>query len=101
MEARLLVRRQVPFFPENVSAGERRAATQRHFNSRCEPAQPVTFILAVQESSLGEIHLSCHQLHPIPIPRLGENAHGGGIAAKGLTSESVHLGDLQSHVCCY
>ena len=39
MKARLLVRRESPFLPKRVRAGERCVAAQIHFDRRSEPAQ--------------------------------------------------------------
>jgi hypothetical protein len=37
----------------------------------------------------GEVHLPRNQLHPTAFARLRQNAHGGGIAGKGIIREGI------------
>src|SRR5207244_7852175 len=52
----------------------------------------------MEERRFGEFHLTRHVLHPALVPRAGEDAHGGGVAAERATRECVHLHDPQTHV---
>src|SRR5881396_2162239 len=51
----------------------------------------------MEERRFGEVHLTRHVLHPALVPRAGEDAHGGGVAAERPARERVHLHDPQAH----
>src|SRR2546430_1109134 len=52
----------------------------------------------MEERRFGEVHLTRHVLHPALVPRAGEDAHGGGVAAERPARERIHLHDPQTHV---
>src|SRR2546430_9553248 len=74
-----------------LRARERGVPAERDFYRRREPAEPIAAVFLMEERRFGEGHLTLHLLHPALVPRAGEDAHGGGVAAERVTRESFTL----------
>jgi hypothetical protein len=77
--------------PEDVRTGQRGMATEGNFDSRGKPAQIKTIWASVQERRLGEVHLTCHVLHPLGLARPREDAHGSRVAGKEGICKGIYL----------
>jgi hypothetical protein len=97
VEARLLVRRQVPVLPQHVRGCQRSVPAQIHLHRRREPAQPPPIRLRVEKRGLGQVHLGRHVPHPPLFARLREDAHGRRVAGEGAVREGVYLHDRLRH----
>ena len=83
--------RQMAILPEDVRAGQRGMATEGNFDSWGEPAQIKTIRAPAQKRRLGEIHLTCHVLHPLGFTRRRQDAHSGRVAGKGRVCKGIYL----------
>ena len=83
VKARLLVRRELAGFRQDVRARERRMAAQVDFHAGGEPAQIEAVGAPLEERRVREVHLACDVLHPAVVSRLLQEAHASGVATEG------------------
>jgi hypothetical protein len=83
--------RQMAVLPEDVRTGQRGMATEGDLDSWGEPAQIKTIRAPAQKRRLGEVHLTCHVLHPLGFTRRRQDAHRGRIAGKWGVGKGVYL----------
>ena len=68
-------------------------AAEIDLDARREPPEVEPVRPRDEKRGLREVHLPGHGLHPVGVPRAGEQAHRGGVAGEGAIGERVDLGE--------
>src|SRR6266850_6220648 len=81
------------FFPEDVSARQRRVAAEVNLDCGREPPQIESVPPANQKGRLCQVHLSSYPLHPLRITGRRQKTDGRRIAGKRPVGKSIDLGE--------